>query len=94
MKAIKKPIVIDFIPYSYNLIEVGEWVRSFGDKFSEHFIVDMPTGDSSTPILRVKTLEGTSYEVTTDDMVIRGINGEYYPCKKDIFYKTYDVCQE
>lgn len=44
--------------------------------------------------LFVKTLEGTSYKVTNDDYVIRGVNGEYYPCKIDIFEKTYDVIGE
>ena len=39
--------------------------------------------------LFVHTLEGTSYDVTTRDVTIRGVNGEYYPCKKDIFIATY-----
>ena len=29
-----------------------------------------------------------------DDMIIRGVNGEYYPCKPDIFEKTYDNAEE
>lgn len=36
----------------------------------------------------VKTLEG-SIEVTKDSYIIRGIQGELYPCKKDIFLATY-----
>ena len=92
MKATKKPVTIDYVPYEGCVSSVREWVEGLGDNFSDNFeykyqsIVD--------DVLMVKTLEGTSYEVTTDDMIIRGINLEYYPCKKDIFYKTYDVCSD
>jgi len=27
------------------------------------------------------------------DFIIRGVEGEFYPIKKDIFYKTYDVIE-
>lgn len=37
----------------------------------------------------IKTLEGIM-KVSPMDYVIRGVNGEYYPCKPDIFLKTYD----
>ena len=35
--------------------------------------------------------EGTSYDITTSDVIIRGVKGEYYPCKKDIFEETYEI---
>jgi len=34
------------------------------------------------------TLEG-QHKITFDDYIIQGINGEIYPCKPDIFVKTY-----
>jgi hypothetical protein len=37
----------------------------------------------------IKTLEG-DMKVSTGDWIIRGINGELYPCKPDIFEKTYE----
>lgn len=37
----------------------------------------------------IKTLEGW-YNVTPGDWIITGISGEKYPCKDDIFRKTYD----
>lgn len=40
--------------------------------------------------LAIKTLEGWR-EVSPDDYVITGINGEQYPCKPDIFEETYEV---
>ena len=42
--------------------------------------------------LKIKTLEGT---MTADigDFIIKGINGEFYPCKPDIFEKTYELVE-
>jgi hypothetical protein len=91
MKAQKKPIVIDYIPYDGYLMEVIEWVDSFGKSdFDLWFIAELAT-DNSEAKLFVRTLEGTSYQVTTDDVIIRGVKGEYYPCKKDIFNETYNI---
>lgn len=86
MKARKKPVEIDFFPYgtSEKKNDLKDFVKSFGDDFKKWFEIN----DGK---LFVKTLEGTSYKVTNDDYVIRGVNGEYYPCKIDIFEKTYDV---
>lgn len=28
------------------------------------------------------------------DYIIKGVKGEYYPCKPDIFESTYEVCEE
>ncbi len=85
MKATKKPIEIDYLPYAYNLFEVFNWVKTFGDNFHDNFIFkEIPEQ------LFVKTLEGTSYLLTPDDVIIRGVKGEYYPYKKDIFEKTYN----
>ena len=36
----------------------------------------------------IKTLEGDHYP-RKGDWIIRGVNGEFYPCKPDIFEKTY-----
>ena len=36
----------------------------------------------------IKTLEGNHY-ITNGDYIIRGVEGEYYPCKERIFEKTY-----
>ena len=32
-------------------------------------------------------------KVSKDDYVIKGVNGEFYPCKPDIFEKTYEVAE-
>lgn len=38
---------------------------------------------------KIKTLEGIM-TATRDDYLIKGVDGEFYPCKKDIFEKTYE----
>lgn len=90
MKATKKPIVIDYLPYRGDAEEVELWANSLGDSFSKHFDLDRTEGPDWFDILKVKTPEGTSYEVSDKDVIIRGIKGEYYPCKKDIFEETYN----
>ncbi|HYV94358.1 MAG TPA: hypothetical protein VE978_21475 [Chitinophagales bacterium] len=88
MKAQKKPVVIDFLPVndeSAAMAEIKKWVENFGDNPDDHFYHKDGEG------IFVKTLEGNSYAVTIKDVVIRGIQGEYYPCKKDVFEQTYDV---
>ena len=48
------------------------------------------TGDVSKKVwIEIETLEGT---MTTNytDWIIKGVNGEFYPCKNDIFEKTYE----
>lgn len=83
MRAKKKPVWIDFeITESVEVLK--KFVESFGDRFEDHFLIENEK-------LKVKTLEGTSYDVTTDDVIIKGVKGEYYPCKKDIFIDTYEV---
>jgi hypothetical protein len=41
-------------------------------------------------IIRIRTLEG-EMTVTPGDWVIRGVKGEFYPCKPDIFEETYEA---
>lgn len=43
--------------------------------------------------LRIETLEGPIY-ASPDDWIIRGVRGEIYPCKPDIFDATYEPVVE
>lgn len=86
----KKPVVI-------------EARQSTGSPESNRDIIDW-TRDSKTPAfmdkrvisknteqeqLSINTLEGTHW-VSPGDWVIKGVKGEFYPCKPDIFEKTYE----
>lgn len=41
----------------------------------------------------IETLEGTM-EVTDGDYIIKGVQGEFYPCKPDIFEATYEIVED
>jgi hypothetical protein len=88
-KATKKPVsIFYFIFEGENDANEGlqKALEKINVNFNDHFIHDI-----EDKRLFVKTLEGTSYEVTTNDVIIQGIKGEFYPCKKDIFYATYNI---
>lgn len=71
----KKPVVIEAIQWNgENTMEILKWV---GDKAYLH--------DS----IYIKTLEG-DHKATIGDYIIKGIKGEFYPCKPDIFKATYE----
>lgn len=83
----KKPVVIEAENTSVLLVLASQswenlpaWVRAEYEKGNIVF------GDDK---LLIKTLEGTMTAEKTD-MVIRGVKGEVYPCKKDIFDATYE----
>lgn len=75
----KKPVIIEVIQWNgKNLTEIDNFVGgSIGIK-----------GTS----LVIHTLEG-DMEASINDYIIKGVNGEFYPCKPDIFDKTYERAQ-
>ena len=93
MKYRKKPVVIEAIQWSgLNLEEV----KSFVGKDLQYDICDTvwEVGKGVPHILmKIKTLEGDHF-VTKGDYIIKGIKGEFYPCKPDIFKQTYEVAKD
>lgn len=85
MKYRKKPVVIEAFQYD------GDLINSNGVPYVPEWMLEAPHYyDGEPPCeLYVKTLEGDMH-VSVGDYVIRGINGEIYPCKPDIFVKTYE----
>lgn len=45
--------------------------------------------DNGEPVMRIPTLEG-EMTASLGDYIIKGISSEFYPCKPDIFLKTYE----
>ena len=82
MKFRKKPIIIEAIRWSgENEIDIVKFVSGRVD-LGFRFIANNPT-------IVIETLEGTM-TANVGDWIIKGIVGEIYPCKNDIFEKTYD----
>ena len=81
-KAIKKPVEIEYIQYTGdNEKELIEWSKGR---------VNLSYDDEFNTVFGVATLEGF-LEVDKDDYVVKGVHGEFYPVKPDIFEKTYDI---
>ena len=92
MKYRKKPVVIEAIQWTReNDVELEHWLCKEKDielEIDEHLYV-AGVGTPYISAIRIKTLEGT-LEATYGDYIIKGVNGEFYPCKPDIFEKTYE----
>lgn len=74
----KKPVVIEAIQYTEETRqEVIDWSGA-------------SPGLIEAKGLRIRTLEGHML-AWPGDWIIKGVNGEFYPCKPDIFAKTYEA---
>jgi hypothetical protein len=86
----KKPVVIEARQLTdTNAAELLVWIN---DHFVDDDVAAMrggPGGGSRGATLYIKTLEGT-HLAEVGDWIIRGVHHEFYPCKPDIFAKTYD----
>ena len=80
MKYRKKPVIIEAHMFTGGASEPG-WPR--GWLATEHRFSE--SGES----VFIETLEGT-HEGRVGDYIIRGVKGEFYPCKPDIFEATYE----
>lgn len=81
----KKPIVIEAMQWD-GKTETGEAIIAWTNKAAGW---DCHWDDISMRELTVDTLEGT-VEVSHGSWIIKGIQGEFYPCRDDIFRATYD----
>ncbi len=91
MKFTKKPVTIDAIQNTGEWRPIIEWLGTFvaaGDLLIP-FGSDPPITRNTTGTLNIKTLEGTMC-AQIGDWIIRGVKGEFYPCKPDIFEATYE----
>jgi hypothetical protein len=81
----KKPVIIEAFKWTggQDQTEDPEWMT---DAIKESK-VRIVTGDSF--YVEIDTLEG-AHRANTGDFIIKGIKGELYPCKPDIFEMTYD----
>jgi hypothetical protein len=76
----KKPVEVDalwYLPDRSNQEDVIAWVAG------------RPAGGAHE-LVAIETLEGTMY-ATPGDWIIRGVKGEFYPSKPDIFDATYEA---
>lgn len=86
-KAVKKPVEIEALLWdksAHSQREMAEFLPH------DHRFLDYDSCSTfECPELYIITLEGNMH-VSQGDYVIKGVNGEFYPCKPEIFKKTYD----
>lgn len=84
----KKPVTVEAIRWTgENLQELKNFV---GDSL-EYDILDAAWEVGKGPVtvnVRIRTLEGI-HHASVGDFIIKGVHGEFYPCKPDIFQETY-----
>lgn len=76
----KKPVVIEAFQLTEGILQEKGWT----DEGPIHYRLDHAFID---------TLEGRMY-ADVGDYIIKGIRGEFYPCKPDIFKQTYDPVED
>lgn len=85
MKYRKKPAIVEANKLTRNFAEeIGQWI-------GRENITSMGVGEfqEDSCYIGIKTLEGTMM-ADEGDYIIKGVKGEFYPCKPDIFELTYE----
>jgi hypothetical protein len=94
----KKPVVVDAMEWdgtAINATPIIDWVVAGGGTATyrcdtpEPAHCNSPATDANHHI-SIQTLEG-AMKVSAGDYVIRGVQGEHYPCRGDIFAATYEL---
>ena len=83
----KKPVVIEAYQFVGNKVctTLPRWLEEAHDRGEVRYC----PGVREEQKLQIDTLEGTM-TANVGDWVIRGVRGELYPCKPDIFEATYE----
>ena len=80
----KKPVEVEAIQFTENTVQEC-WYFTGRQKI----LKESTKKNISNVGIKIKTLEGTMW-AKKGDWIIKGVNGEFYPCKDDIFKKTYE----
>ena len=83
-----KPIVVEAWHFTKEDMNHVFWTLS-----DRQYNISPSFDDNAEPVMLIPTSFGERI-VHLGDYVIKGVNGEFYPCKPDIFEKLYDVAVE
>jgi hypothetical protein len=85
----KKPVVIE--AFQFDPSDGKAWPKWFQLAVAERIAIFAPIGEA--PAILIHTLEG-EHRADVKDWIIKGVKGELYPCKPDIFVMTYEPVEE
>ena len=91
MKYRKKPVVIEAIQWTGNTTEIKEFCGNNCSYNVEDSAWKVGKGIPHEELV-IHTLEG-EMKASRNDYIIKGVNGEFYPCKPDVFEKTYELAE-
>jgi len=86
----KKPVVIEAQKFDGTWESVNEWLTALGYDEDGDGTDGGPAMWMDGGQLVIATLEG-DLTASPGDMIIRGVQGEFYACKPDIFAETYEA---
>jgi hypothetical protein len=73
-------------------VVIEAWQNTDDSPFPK-WVDDVDVGRRDGGVILINTLEGVM-RANAGDWIIRGVNGEVYPCKPDIFEKTYEAVED
>lgn len=91
-KYVKKPVQIEAIQLKEdNIIEVFDFLdgANYKETKSAEELEDFSQRMLKQGYIEIETLEGIM-KASFEDYIIKGIKGEFYPCKPDIFIATWE----
>lgn len=91
-KYVKKPVQIEAIQLTKdNIIEVFDFLdgANYKETKSAEELEDFSKAMLEQGYIEIETLEGMM-KASFGNYIIKGIKGEFYPCKPDIFISTYE----
>lgn len=96
-KFVKKPVIVEAIRVTEETARAAYvWVEENTEGSFDPYDPRPESGITIDPhdgMMCIATLEGLM-KVNLGDWIIRGVKGEFYPCKPDIFAATYEVVEE
>ena len=94
MRFRKKPVIVDAIQLTPELFwDCYENKKAVFDKFTFSGYYHPPSKKIHDAYITIDTLEG-SMRAILSDWIIKGVKGEFYPCKDDVFNLTYEPVPE
>ncbi|MDP3984434.1 MAG: hypothetical protein Q8Q52_05425 [Acidimicrobiia bacterium] len=89
MRYRKKPVVIEAVQWTgKNLTDMEQFLGGAGANWYRPSGAALARGE-----IFIRTLEG-EHTANAGDWIIKGVKGEFYPCKPDIFEMTYEKVEE
>ena len=91
----KLPVIIEAVELKFTHYSIKKCIEFMGQNVdtssyeTNRRFDDYVAQVSSRGFLEIDTLEGVM-KASEGDFIIRGVNGEFYPCKPDVFNRTYE----